>query len=178
MGGRDAVFHLVVIGVGHGLLVAQPLGGENLAHKEDVGAQVHLIDHLAAEAGHGLLRHIGHAVLILGGAERAELVIVPAGVEAEGPDELHAGGLGQGHAGKEAGAADYLCGNVVLVDGHRHADGLGGHLGEGVDGAARHRVPVPAGDQVQAIAHMEERLEIDHKNASFIIFISNSSCLY
>ena len=150
----------LVVVVGHGLLGGQDPGLGNGADEHAVSVQVHVLLHLEAHKGVDVLVQEDDAVV---GAEvfaLGELVHVPAGLEAKvlegGEGDLH----GQAVDVHHAGLLRQLVGVVGLVDAHGDAVRRVRHLGHGVDDAAVVLAAVPGGDDVEAVADLEQGGEV------------------
>ena len=86
----------------------------------------------------------------------AELVRVPATLEAEVLEQGEGGGLGQAVDVHQARGLNDVVGVVALVDGYTHLGGGAGQLADGVDNETVVFLAVVAGDDIQAVADAEQ----------------------
>ena len=140
---------LMIIGIGHGRVIAQDVGADHFTQKDGVGGGVHGADHAAGDVG-AAVRHHGQRVFD-GVGHLLEFIEVFARAEPEGADDGRVAVLRQYRYGEVPAVGDAAVGVVVFIDADHHGGGGRGDLRRAVGGAARRPAVVPGGDDVHAV---------------------------
>ena len=151
--GLDVV---LVVGVGHGLLIGDHPGLGDGADEHAVGVQVHKALHLQVHEGVDIPGQEPQAVVGAQLVDSNKFVSSAAALEAEVLEHREGGGHIQAVDVHHAGLLDDMVGIIGLVDGDRHPVGGVGDLGDGIDDQAVVLGAIVGGDDVQAIADVEQ----------------------
>jgi len=147
----------MIVGVGAGIAIAQHLTLGNLTDEQHMAAQIHLLQHTAAEHCVGVFGQINQIVVAPFKAHKVrEFVCFPAGLHTEMADGLKGNILRENTHIKDTGVFDDLPGEVLFL--HRDGQLIRAvcHLEAGIGDAAVVDFS-PSGNDKQSVGQIVQR---------------------